>query len=166
MINIKGNLFDFIGKSTKSKSTDDIHSIDIIMHGCNAQGKMGSGFAKELRDKHPEAYAIYKSEYDNFGLLLGTNIICNKLTEKLIICNSITQEYFGYDGKKYVSYDAVDSCTKDLNELIKQIKVQLNIEVLLHMPKIGSGLAGGNWNIISSIIDSNITETEPRIYIL
>ena len=36
----------------------------IIAHGCNAQGKMGSGVAKAIRREFPQAYSYYRSAYE------------------------------------------------------------------------------------------------------
>ena len=44
---------------------------DIIVHGCNCQGVMGSGVAKQIKEKFPNAYTIYKQREEEIGLRLG-----------------------------------------------------------------------------------------------
>ena len=70
----------------------DLMTSDIrhIIHGCNAQGVMGSGVAKLIRDKYPSAYTDYNDVYNNKGLELG-EIVISVQNDGKIICNAITQ---------------------------------------------------------------------------
>lgn len=127
-----------------------------IAHGVNAQNKMGSGVAKVLYEKYPEVKEQYHSYFDNVvrrfdkrnDEILG--IVQNVQVTNKIILNCFTQEYYGrlnIENKmshKYVSYDAIFRCFTSIKKQgIKEIAI----------PKIGAGLAGGNWDIISQIID-------------
>lgn len=51
------------------------------------------------------------------------------------------------DGKRYLSYDALYKCMENLKDACEYYQVN---EVA--MPKIGCGLAGGNWEIVKEII--------------
>ncbi|AFA44308.1 hypothetical protein [Klebsiella phage phiKp_21] len=152
-----GNLFEkYI---TLNTPPDALH---IIVHGCNAQGKMGSGFAKELRTRFPVAYTEYSEHISMIGTdnVLGT-VSYVAIDEKLIIANAITQQYYGYDSKKYVSYDAVDTAFKNLNAFCDCDKI-----IHVHFPKIGADLGGGNWNVIKEIIDGSLINAHKHLYIL
>ncbi len=118
---------------------------EIIVHGCNAQGVMGSGVAKAIRDKWPEAYESYRQEYLKNGLKLGSIIMHNE--SDVVIANCITQENYGRDGKKYVSYDAIHKCMAALFNHCKEYDIKS-----IAMPKIGAGLGGGDWLRIEGII--------------
>lgn len=156
MIHVRpGNLFDKYNLGTD----DDI--LHVIVHGCNAQGRMGSGFAKELRARYPDAYTTYNDAYKFSGLTLGQTIY-HMVDENLVIANAITQQHYGYDGAKYVSYDAIDDAFKGIDEMISQTGRTAN----LHFPELGAALGGGNWDVISSIIDHRITHAEKFLYIL
>jgi Predicted phosphatase homologous to the C-terminal domain of histone macroH2A1 len=150
-----GNLFD---KYSLSVNSDHLH---IIVHGCNAQGRMGSGFAKELRERYPAAYEEYKKVHETEGLKLGSTVYY-LANQNLLIANAITQEFYGYDGEKYVSYDAIDTVFKDMNDFIAETGRCTN----LHFPKIGADLGGGCWDVISEIIDHRITNASKHLYIL
>lgn len=150
-----GNLFD---SYTKNANDGDLH---IIVHGCNAQGKMGSGFAKELRERFPNAYDTYRDVYTSQGLKVGTTVY-HIQNDNLLIANAITQEYYGYDGEKYVSYDAIDNVFKDMNDFIAQTGRVTHV----HFPQIGAALGGGYWNAIAEIIDHRITNATKNLYIL
>lgn len=159
-----GNLFDLYKIASKNKSTEfrlcDSERVDIIVHGCNAQGSMASGFAKELRSRFTGAYDDYMLAYDTVGLVLGENVLHVDDAENVIICNSITQDRYGYDGKKYVSYDGIDSCFDKLNEVAKQ----LGNNVHVHFPLIGADLGGGDWNVIREIIDGRLDDAHKHLY--
>ncbi len=127
----------------------------IIAHGCNAQGRMGSGFAKVVRNLNEGVYEAYKES----GHKLGTvSYFC--LYPNVFVANCVTQEYYGYDGKKYTSYDAVDSCFSELNKFIKEVLNSTGASrAQLVFPKIGAVLGGGNLEVINKIIDVNIDDT-------
>ena len=78
----------------------------VIVHGCNAQGVMGSGVAKQLRAKYPEIYDAYVKHLGNFKAkpcspLGSVNFVL--VHSSLTVANAITQEFYGRDGKQYVS---------------------------------------------------------------
>jgi len=120
----------------------------IIMHGCNAQGVMGSGVALAVRQKYPKVYEKYKQEIQ-LGLLgLGdTQFI--KVAEDLFVCNAITQEFYGREKKLYVSYEAIRNAFQNVFNLSAY---DVNI------PKIGAGLGGGDWERILQIIKESAEE--------
>lgn len=121
-----------------------------IAHGVNCQNKMGSGVAKVLFKEYPEV----KHEYHEFcgsnhsSILRDSDFlgrICIVFCENRTIINCFTQLFYGYDGKKYVNYDAIYECFRNITLNFPKESIAI--------PKIGAGLAGGNWEVISRIID-------------
>lgn len=132
----------------------------IIAHGVNCQGVMGSGVAKAIRDMYPLVYTRYKKHVDswmegfgNSAGLLGQVHFCSVVEPIpetgpiLVVANCFTQDLYGTD-RRHVNYEAVAQCFRILNK-----RFMLYGDVL-HIPKIGAGLAGGDWNVISAIIES------------
>ena len=149
---VKGDLF----------STDTI----CILHGCNAQGVMGSGIAKIIREKYPKAYDRYRKEYEKHDSLVMGNIIAVPCGTRgnpdfKIIINAITQEFYGRDGDRYVSYDAVSKAMIKVNRIGEIYGIT---EVA--MPMIGAGLGGGDWKVIEAIIESELKNVIPIVYYL
>ncbi len=142
-----GDLFKAIGRN------DSVG----IFHGCNAQGKRASGFAKALmdylksnfnypKDSNCDLYANFcKSEPDK-GRLLG-KIVVENMESSLTVINGITQLNYGRDVNQiYVSY-------KHLRKALeKALLVCLNNRLELVMPMVGSGLGGGDYATIDLII--------------
>lgn len=141
----KGNLFE----------TD----IETIVHGCNAQGVMGSGVAKIVKEHYFDAYKFYAEQYDEHGLKLGD--VQFVPANGKIIANAITQNLYGKDGKRFVNYEAVAECMRSINRVLS-----LGGETRVAMPQIGAGLGGGDWNVIAAIIESEMTDVEPHVYVL
>ncbi len=127
----------------------------LIVHGCNAQGVMGSGLAKQIKEKYPKAYEDYVEmcrEMPEESLLGSVNF--SEQDDGTVIANAITQLNFGKDGRRYVSYDAIDECFEDI-----ALYCEVNDIMEIAIPRIGAGLGGGNWEIIESIIKQNFLGT-------
>lgn len=146
-----GNLFDFMKPG------------DAMMHGCNNLGVMGSGIALEVKTRYPGAYTVYRNKYDLHGGLVLGEIIPYFDKTGVIIINAITQNFYGKDGKRYVKYDAVAECCRQIRE---GFKVMLEPPKRLYFPLIGAGLGGGSWNVISEIIKDEFDGMEGTELIL
>lgn len=130
----------------------------VIAHGCNAQGVMKSGIAKDIRERYPVVYWDYQRDYqqNNKQLFLGDVISTEYLHPCYrVILSLITQEFYGREeGKRYVSYDAITRAIERINK-IGYSRVAF--------PMIGAGLANGNWTVIESIIES-YSDFTPVVY--
>ena len=133
-------------------------SEDVIVHGCNAQGVMGSGVAKAIKEKYPTAFYFYQKEYkQGVGYIIPVNVADCK-----VVINAITQEYYGRNKNVvYADYDGIAICFRDINKWCKMKGVNK-----IALPKIGAGLANGDWNIIEKIIEEECTDVQPVVYVL
>lgn len=127
-----------------------------IVHGCNAQGIMGAGVARAVRQSYPYVYDDYRNEYELNGLLLG-KAYPSTVSPDLMFWNAITQEGFDHPVRN-VSYDAIETCFAQINE-----HIHLGLEGVanmqpdeVHIPALGSGIGGGNWEIIREIIEQTM----------
>ena len=135
-------------------NTGDLLDVEegAIIHGCNAQGVMGSGVALAIKTKYPKAYDAYKNFEKNHGLRLASismrGIRANKESKYTFwVCNLITQEFYGNDPKvQYVSYGALHLGFEKLHQ-------HFPLDVPFHFPKIGAGRGNGDWNKIAELID-------------
>ena len=132
-----------------------------IAHGCNAQGVMRSGVAKAIRAKWPEAYKVYHGVYLSQGnnLHLGQVVTAYIEKDNKLICNCITQEFYGRDkGVQYFDYEAIRTAMRELNRDANGERIAL--------PKIGAGLANGDWNVIEQIIEEEFDVSQPVVYVM
>ncbi len=135
----------------------------VIIHGCNAQGVMGAGIAKAIKEKYPKAFQRYRDEHGTIGLKVGDCIPCFDYLPNRIILNAITQEHYGSPrGYPYVSYEALAKIFK-LIDSSKGEETQDGARIA--MPKIGAGLAGGDWEVIEKIIEESFVRLQPVVYI-
>jgi O-acetyl-ADP-ribose deacetylase (regulator of RNase III) len=140
---------------------DNILSTDcrVIIHGCNAQGKMNSGVAKTIRNRFPQAYKEYISKYEESGLSPGEIILAEE--DGYLIVNAITQEFYGYDGKQYISYRALSECLKRLANHLPRSEYS---DEPIAMPRIGCGLGGGDWTEIEPLIALYLRDFRVKVY--
>lgn len=148
---IKGNLFELVPEKC------------IIAHGCNAQGVMGSGFAKQIKVRYPTAYNYYIQAFKTTKRLkgkdwLGRLIAVNENGHYII--NAITQEFYGRDNNfKYVSYKAV------MNSMAKVAKLSKKYNLPVYFPFIGGGLANGDRNVLMAIFEEVFEDVEAYLVI-
>lgn len=153
---------------------------DYICHQVNCQGRMGSGIAKQIREKWPIVYKSYMSKYDAISglaiktgeyerdlnvseILLGDIQIVNINTpgadeRAQQVINMFAQQHYGYDGKRYTSYDAFWSC---LGKIREAVPAGSKIGFPSH---IGCGLGGANWKVIDTMIEE-VLATDYDVYI-
>lgn len=135
-----------------------------IVHGVNAQGKMGSGVARVLFERYPNVRSIYLDMHHSHLMagkpFLGSTHLCGNSPH--LVINAVTQDKYGYDGKLYASYEAILRVFLEINN---ELAPQLGIEALA-LPKIGCGLAGGDWAIVSEIIENTADNYQPVVYTL
>lgn len=131
----------------------------LIGHGVNAQGIMGAGVAQSLCSRFKGLRFAYKSHCDlAFGSgaapsdLLG-NVYIVEVNRKFI-ANCFTQQNYGGRHQEYINYDALHHCVSALVSEMAAMGIKE-----LAIPRIGCGLAGGNWERVKSIFEVYFNET-------
>ena len=118
----------------------------VIIHQVNNRRVMGAGVAKSIATKYP----MHKQDYLNSKLDLGS-IVITKLSNKFAILGLVAQNGYGRDSSHcYTDYEALKDCLMRIAYWHK-----LNPTVKYYVPYgIGCGLANGNWNTVSGLIDT------------
>lgn len=146
---VKGNLLD--------------SDCNYICHQVNCQGVMGSGIAKQIRERWPY---VFRSYYNYCSRRLGkTDTMLGDIWGVRIddssnrwVVNMFSQDKYGYDGSRFTSYDAFTEC-------LTVMRYRLPKGSSIGFPKnIGCGLGGGNWKVISALIEEILGE-EYDVYI-
>lgn len=143
---------------------------DVIVHQVNCQGVMGAGLAKQIKEKYPVVFWAYKSLCDEdkkvrarTGIfrsrLLGQIQVCYKenypigrVEDPQAIVNLFAQDYYGR-GHRYTDYDALRLCLERVNQRF----VGKTVAVPYMM---GCGLAGGDWGVVSRIIEESLRDCD------
>jgi len=130
---------------------------DVIVQGCNCQNTMGKGIAKQIKAEFPEAYEADCKTISGDKSKLGSFSHADIFREDgtyFVVINAYTQyDYrptYVDDGISRVNYDAIRQVFKVINFMFKPINFRIGY------PKIGCGLAGGDWDIVSKIIDEEL----------
>jgi len=131
---------------------------DVIIHGCNCFCTMGAGIAKAIKSEFPEAFRAdaVTREGDRDKLGSYSHATVNRGDHTITVINGYTQ--FNYAGKGVlVDYDAIRTLFSDLKKNYADKR--------FGYPRIGAGLAGGDWSPISKIIDQELAEEDHTLVI-
>lgn len=147
--------------------------VDYICHQVNCQGRMGSGIAKQIRERWPVVYTSYMAAYKQredevFRGHYGNTLDVSEtllgylqqvpISDKQTVINMFAQQWYGYDGKRYTSYDAFYTCLEGIAASVpKGSKIGFPA-------KIGCGLGGANWEVIAKMI-MEVLDKDYEVYI-
>lgn len=120
---------------------------DVLVHGANCQNTMGAGIALSIRREFPEAYAADCATPRGDRAKLGTFSYAEVVrgTARFIVVNAYTQFNYGGPGVR-VDYDAVARAMAAIKQQFAGRRIAY--------PKIGAGLAGGDWPRLAAIIEA------------
>lgn len=122
---------------------------DVIIHGCNCQCHMGAGIARQIRERFPEAYEAdlmtEKGSREKLGSISTAVVTRGEVT--FTIVNGYTQFHRSGPGVR-ADYDAI-------GDVMKNVKAGFS-GARIGYPKIGAGLARGDWEVIAKIIDPEL----------
>lgn len=137
--------------------------VDVIAHGCNCYCTMGSGIAPLIKNAFPAAWKADLQTEKGSKDKLGT--FSHAIQDSVIIGNLYTQ--FGYWGRNKGLRDLDYNAMYDSMALFRNMLVQrFGDNVQIGLPKIGAGLAGGEWSIIEAIILSTFGSLDVTVYVL
>jgi len=122
---------------------------DVIVHGCNCQCAMGAGIAKAIKLTFPEAYEEDRRTAKGDRNKLGTisSVTLERDGRQITVVNGYTQFHWRGSGV-LADYDAIRSVMSKLKEHFSGQRIAY--------PKIGAGLAKGDWETISQIIEEEL----------
>ena len=136
---------------------------DVIVHGCNCFHAMGAGIARSIAASFPAALAADQAtaygSRDKLGTLSQAEVRCG--SHRLIIVNAYTQFDWKFDGKSpgpLVDYSAVERCFQTIAARYRDARIGY--------PKIGAGLAGGDWAVLAPIIDRALDGSDHTLVVL
>lgn len=122
-------------------------SEDIICHQVNELSVMGAGLALQIKNKYPRVFEAYIKHCNEQCLgkiqLVGINpeqAICNMFSQRGISRSCRTTDY-----------DLFEQCISKLAKYAKE-----NNKTVAIPYGIGCGLAGGDWKVVSKLIEKHL----------
>lgn len=132
---------------------------DVIAHGCNCFNTMGAGIAYQMAKEFgcDELSLEHKSRYgdiNKLGVIEELSVPINTNGRKWL---SVFNMYTQYKWGKALDYNALTLCLRKLNHICSSRTVGKD-PLHVGLPMIGAGIAGGNWNRIKRIIDTELRD--------
>lgn len=153
----------------KGDATEPIikEGLRIIPHICNDIGAWGKGFVMALSNKWKEPESEYRllggSRKNRIPLGITQTVPVKGGIE---VFNMVAQyDIFPQNYIKPIRYDALEVCLNELEDHISILRDSVYTLITVHMSYIGVGLAGGNWNIISKIIQTSLVDKGIDVYV-
>ncbi len=136
----------------------------IITHLCNDQGRWGKGFVMALSARWPEPERAYRNwaehgvwEGEPFGLG-GAQLVEIPGTD-IAVVNMVAQRGLkAREGVPPIRYGALETSLHKLQIMANGRKASI------HMPRIGCGLAGGEWERIEPLLDKLLGDLPVFVY--
>ncbi|MFF3662371.1 macro domain-containing protein [Streptomyces olivochromogenes] len=132
-----------------------VKGVKLIAHVCNDIGGWGKGFVLALSRRWPEPEAAYRAwhrdrAHNDFGLGAAQFVQVEKY---VWVANLIGQRGIRTGSKGVpVRYEAIDTGLAHLATKAAEL------DASVHMPRIGCGLAGGNWSRVEPLIVRRLVE--------
>lgn len=134
----------------------------IIVHQVNCKGVMGAGLALQIKNKWPVVFKEYtehiKYRFERLkqhplGSINGTSV--SNTSKFLMVYNFYSQDNYGRNDRQ-TNYEAFEKCLITLNKRFENSKIPIGSIPVYFPYGIGCGLAGGDWEIISKMIEKYI----------
>jgi O-acetyl-ADP-ribose deacetylase (regulator of RNase III) len=134
----------------------------IIAHICNDRGGWGRGFVTAVSRRWAKPEREYRAWYRdraNNDFALGSVQFVEAESE-LVVANMIAQSgYKKVRGRPPIRYEALESC------LAAVAQFALLHQASVHMPRIGCGLAGGDWTEVERRIRATLLSAGVSVYV-
>jgi O-acetyl-ADP-ribose deacetylase (regulator of RNase III) len=125
-----------------------------IIHLVNDKtANWGGGFAQALRSRYPKAQEDFRewAKADKSHLRLG-EIRRLEIQPDLDVVSIVAQKGYGTSTRPRVRYEALRTALQRLAALLDREPATV------HMPRIGAGMAGGDWNIIAELVRDELVD--------
>lgn len=135
--------------------------VNIIVHQVNCMGVMGSGIAKQNRDKYPKVYEEYAEKCHKIGryksLMLG-DVLYTQIAPDKFVASVFGQLNYGWV-RQYTNISALRMGLLNLKTYAEQNNYSIAFPY-----GIGCGREGADWAIVSKIIKDIFYEMDVEIW--
>jgi Zn-dependent peptidase ImmA (M78 family)/O-acetyl-ADP-ribose deacetylase (regulator of RNase III) len=123
--------------------------VRVIAHVVNDKAlNWGAGFGRSIQQTFPDVHASFRDwVMSNRSELQLGNTRLTKVSDSLHVAQLIAQKGYGPERRTRVRYGALLKCLDNLSASA------LKLSASVHMPRIGCGEGGGDWQIISELVE-------------
>jgi O-acetyl-ADP-ribose deacetylase (regulator of RNase III) len=141
---VEGNLFD------------PMYSFDAYAHGCNCQGLMGAGIAKEFKKLYPDMFKKYQDLCDKNLFRHGEIFIWDEKSVSGLpaVINMATQQHIGSCAR----LEYVERCCRKIDK----IGIERGYD-WIGMPRIGCGIGGLSWRYVKQLLKDIFTRSVVQV---
>jgi len=143
----------------------------VIVHVCNDIGKWGAGFTRALSDKWKSPGEYYKRQFKYAKVKPKLGDVQWQFPDiNLAVVNMIAMKGVKHFGRTNapIRYDALEQCLEKAKEGAVAAAfgdpTRKPQRLTFHMPRIGAGLAGGDWEKIECLLDEVFWDIEAYVY--
>ena len=139
-----GDIQFVTGDATKPRGNGPL----ILAHIVNdATPNWGAGFGKVVQQKWPSVQRRFRDAWFHSSRKHLGDVFFSDADPQLTICQMVCQQGYGSSDRPRIRYAALRDCLTALrNQALGQ-------KASIHMPRIGTGEAGGSWALICALID-------------
>lgn len=134
---------------------------NVIAHQVNCQGVMGSGVAKQIKEKWSDVF----KQYDYHVRMCEKSCLgdCQmvQINKSQFVANLFGQRYYGRENLRYTSYDGIHDALAKLQVYMNN----RNCNSVAFPYKMSSDRGGADWDIILAMIESIFKNTNITIEI-
>ncbi|MCI0747254.1 MAG: ImmA/IrrE family metallo-endopeptidase [Verrucomicrobia subdivision 3 bacterium] len=140
----EGGIQFVTGDATEPRGT----SARILAHVVNdATPNWGAGFGRVVQQKWPVVQQAFRESWFSATRKRLGDTFFSELERGLTICQMVCQHGYGVSERPRIRYAALRDCLLSLRD--KALAENASV----HMPRVGTGEAGGSWPLISALID-------------
>ncbi len=146
------------GDATSTRGGGSKLVVQIVNDGAFTWG--GGGFAAVVRSKWPSAQRSFTEQViaDKAALRLG-NIVTCAVSDDVTLISIIAQRGYGLSSRPRIRYGALRE------GLLSVSKIAQGSAASVHMPRIGTGMAGGSWPVIEEIVREVLSRAGVRVFV-
>lgn len=113
----------------------------------------GRGFAQAVRSRLPDVQDDFRNwvSMNRRNLRLGSSRLCSA-GPSMYVLSMVCQEGYGPSSTPRLRYAALQTC------LVRLADAASELGASVHMPRIGTGHAGGSWEVIEELIEQEVCD--------
>jgi O-acetyl-ADP-ribose deacetylase (regulator of RNase III) len=113
----------------------------------------GAGVASKLRVKYPSIWKQFKLDAAEHNRVLPLGkVFTGHIGEQISVAHMVAQHGIGKAQAQRLRYAALADCLIKLRDLAKETKASV------HMPRVGTGHGGANWDIVKELIQEVLVD--------